>query len=302
MIETEINTHLESIKEHLRTTTRVGDNNPIPMKSAVTEGIDFLWQYFKHPKNRSNYPVKFSETKRVFTIGVDGNMLGGFDSQKLSQLENNIQRSQSIMSDRSKQGQSPTGNLNALTDTSQHTEVGEFSKLTQNRQYRQKEESLHNKIIERLRKMDKSRENMAAKLDINVQNNSQALSSSKGRVSIKGSQSIVAREASLKVPKLPPINNPANSTAAEPSKHIDDHASKTLRTLLRLRGSRVEGNRHRKAPKPVPHSFFSLLDRSREQSVERSLSASRHRSSRSQAPENTRKEAAKGPQYSLLFE
>lgn len=302
MIETEINTHLESIKDYLRTSTREGDKKGVPMKSSVTEGLEFLWQYFKHPKNRNKYPVRFAETKRLLKIGVDREMLGSFDAQKLSLLEQNMQRSQSMMSDRSKQGKTQAGQLKASTDTSQLTEIGEGSKISNNLQYRQKEESLLNKIQERLLKMDKSREKLAVKNNPATPSNDQPRRLSKDQVSLKASRSLTVRETSEKQPKLPPISLHAQTAVTESSRHGKGPAEKTLRTLLRLGGARVEGARRRNPPKPVPHSFFSLLDRSREQSVERAVSASRNRSPRSEAPVKTPVEALKGPQYSLLWD
>jgi hypothetical protein len=305
MLESEINSNLDVLKGHLRTVTKEGDVPKASVPAAVTDSIDFLCRYFKHPKNRLKYSDKLAETKRILRIGAERGMIGDFNIEKLKYLDDTSRRSVSIASERSKKDKGSNKGLKASTDISQQGDPLDYSKHSISMAAKEKEELLQNKVMEEMQNFQKNREAMTAALI--AKRAEVAKSLEKGETLSTASVPVIekainsTKEGSHVHSTLPAINrNPASLRQGIEFSHSKPGAENALRTLLRKHERRPKNSTARQRPHhmPIPHSFYSLLDQSREHS--RSTSA--HRSALSaDRPSNPKDRAQKGPSYDLLF-
>lgn len=305
MLESEINSYLEVLKGHLRTVMKEGESPKASVPSAVTDSIDFLCKFFKYPKNRIKYPEKLAETKRILRIGAEKGMIGDFNLEKLRYLDDNVRKSVSIASDRSRKEKGSSQGLKASNDISQQGDQLDISKPSISLTVKEKEEMLQNKVMEEMQKFQKNREAMT--LALVSKKAEMAKSIEKAETISTASVPIIEkaingpREGSVVGSTLPAINKTTSilkhGTEISTTK---PGAEVALRKLLRNHQNRPKNSTARQRPHhiPVPHSFYSLLDQSREHS--RSISANRSAQSADRG-QKFKDRAQKGPSYDLLF-
>jgi hypothetical protein len=305
MLETEINTHLDVLKTHLRSVTREGEAPKTNTPAPVVDSIDFLWKYFKHPKNRSKYPDKLSETKRILKIGAEQNMIGEFNIEKLKFQDENIQKSSSMVSDRSKKEKSQFRGVRLSVDLSQQGEHLDTSKPSMSLTSRDKEDILHTKVMEEMQNFQKNREAMT--LNLAAKKKELGKSVDKAETLSTASAPVIEKEINGSTAgghvasTLPMLSKKSvHQKQADPPAPPKPAAEQSLRRLLRLAHTKGKNSSARARPQhpPVPHSFYSMLDQSREHT--RATSANRAAVSVDRVVK-LRDRPQKGPFYDLLF-
>lgn len=295
VLETEINSHLDVLKVHLRTVTKDGDATKVTVSNSVKDSIEFLLKYFHSAKIRTKYPEKLAEAKQILRIGAENGLLEDFSLEKLGLLEDNLSR---------KSGSLNRG-LKLSADSAHMGESLDQSKRSLSVTDREKEDTLQYKLMEEMNNIHKNREALtvsllekrieAGKLNQKADTVSIAsvpvidktINSRAGRSTVESTLPALNKKAAI-------IKQEADANSQKPVAQI------ALRKLLRLQNNRPKESTARQRPHhpPKPHSFYSLLDQSREHT----RASSAHRSAMSaDRPARSRDSAKRGPFYDLLF-